>query len=180
MREIAVFGGSEVREGSSDWDLARNVGQLAAKHGFRVVSGGYTGVMEAASKGAKEQGGEAKGIILHKYEGRQPNIYLTESEATNDMQERLAALLRVPVAVALPGKIGTYAEVIGSLDGLRRNEGRKLALHEKTWMKPVRAILDSNTITEDLFDSIFWYNKADELSRFLWNVDLAAENGPES
>jgi len=42
------------REGETDYEVARVLGRALAKHGFAVCSGGYGGVMEAASRGAKE------------------------------------------------------------------------------------------------------------------------------
>ena len=58
---VTVFGSSRPRAGDADYEEARTLGRALAKHGFSVCSGGYGGVMEAASRGAKEGGGKTLG-----------------------------------------------------------------------------------------------------------------------
>ena len=50
---VTVFGSSRPHEGDADYEEARILGRCLAKHGFFVCSGGYGGVMEAVSRGAK-------------------------------------------------------------------------------------------------------------------------------
>ena len=54
---ITVFGSSRPRAGEADYEEARLLGRALARRGFAVCSGGYGGVMEAVSRGAKEAGG---------------------------------------------------------------------------------------------------------------------------
>ncbi len=78
-RPIAVFGSSEPLEGEPLYEQARRVGALLAAAGYRVVTGGYGGVMEGASRGAIERGGEAIGVVCGAvFPARSPNRYLTE------------------------------------------------------------------------------------------------------
>ena len=56
---VAVFGSSELRETDRAYQLAYRTGQALARAGFSVVTGGYGGVMEAASRGARDAGGRA-------------------------------------------------------------------------------------------------------------------------
>jgi uncharacterized protein (TIGR00725 family) len=50
---ITVFGSSRPQEGDADYAEARALGEHLAKAGFAVCSGGYGGVMEAVSRGAR-------------------------------------------------------------------------------------------------------------------------------
>lgn len=60
-RAIAVIGaGSCDRE---TYDAAHEVGRLIAERGAVLVTGGRTGVMEAASRGARAAGGLVVGIL---------------------------------------------------------------------------------------------------------------------
>src|SRR5438128_10095508 len=59
---VTVFGSSRPHEGDADYEEARILGRSLAKHGFFVCSGGYGGVMEAVSRGAKEAGGKTFGV----------------------------------------------------------------------------------------------------------------------
>lgn len=63
LKKISVIGGSGIEEGSDIYDLAYQVGQNIAKKGAALVCGGLSGVMEAACKGAKEEGGLTIGIL---------------------------------------------------------------------------------------------------------------------
>ncbi|MGZ5515464.1 MAG: SLOG cluster 4 domain-containing protein, partial [Candidatus Aminicenantales bacterium] len=58
---IAVIGGS--RPGRQALDNAFEAGRLIARAGAVVVSGGLGGVMEAASRGARQEGGLVVGIL---------------------------------------------------------------------------------------------------------------------
>ena len=62
QRIVTVFGSSRPREDHADYEQARLLGRALAEAGFAVCSGGYGGVMEAASRGAKEAGGKTYGV----------------------------------------------------------------------------------------------------------------------
>ena len=57
MKTISVFGSSRVNPGDEDYEAAVAVGAALAQAGYAVMTGGYSGIMEAASKGANEAGG---------------------------------------------------------------------------------------------------------------------------
>src|SRR6266849_930818 len=56
-RMVTIFGGAKCREGDHEYTQAIEVGALLAESGFTICTGGYAGVMEAASRGAHERGG---------------------------------------------------------------------------------------------------------------------------
>ena len=115
-RSIAVFGSSEPREGERSYEEARRVGALLARSGYGVVTGGYGGVMEAASRGAVESGGTAVGVVSRIFPGRAPNRFLTDTVETADLHDRTRQLVaRADGYVVLPGKSGTLAELFSLL-----------------------------------------------------------------
>lgn len=59
---ITVFGSARPQAGEADYEEARRLGGELARNGFQVCTGGYTGVMEAVSRGAKEAGGRTIAI----------------------------------------------------------------------------------------------------------------------
>ena len=59
---ITVFGSARPQAGEADYEEARRLGGELARRGFQVCTGGYTGVMEAVSRGAKEAGGRTIAI----------------------------------------------------------------------------------------------------------------------
>jgi uncharacterized protein (TIGR00725 family) len=58
---ISVIGGSE--SSPNNLELAEKVGAEIAKKGAILVCGGLGGVMEAACRGAKKEGGQTLGIL---------------------------------------------------------------------------------------------------------------------
>jgi uncharacterized protein (TIGR00725 family) len=90
---------------------AEEVGRLLAAAGAVVVTGGGTGVMDAASRGAAASGGTALGILPgdDRSEG---NAHLTVAVPTGLGEMRNALLVRaVDALVAVGGSWGTLSEV---------------------------------------------------------------------
>jgi uncharacterized protein (TIGR00730 family) len=111
-RSIAVFGSSEPAEGDPGYARARRLGELLARAGFRVVTGGYGGVMEAASRGAVEAGGTTVGVTSAVFRDRRPNPFSSRVVESADLHDRTRELIRLSDGfVVLPGQAGTLAEV---------------------------------------------------------------------
>jgi uncharacterized protein (TIGR00725 family) len=90
---------------------AEAIGRGLAEAGLTIVCGGMGGVMEAASKGATEAGGEAIGVLPYQSldDG---NEYLTHAVATGIGQARnLAVVASGEVVVAVGGSWGTLSEI---------------------------------------------------------------------
>src|SRR5580765_3806638 len=110
-RIVTIFGGSKCVEQDPEYGQARRAGTLLAEAGFTICTGGYLGVMEAASRGAHEAGGRVLGIVMNQFK-TEPNRYLTEKVATPHFYERLQRLITRSVGfVALRGGMGTVTEL---------------------------------------------------------------------
>src|SRR5437867_12534190 len=110
-RIVTIFGGSKCTEADLEYSQARRVGQLLADSGFTVCTGGYAGVMEAASRGAHERGGRVLGITMNQFKS-EPNRYLTEKVPSGHFYERLQRLITESVGyIALRGGMGTVTEI---------------------------------------------------------------------
>jgi uncharacterized protein (TIGR00730 family) len=111
-KTVAVFGSSEPAEGDSLYETAYELGKLLAAKGFDICTGGYGGVMEAASKGAREKGGGAVGVTVGMFSARIPNPYISEHFHENDLYGRTKRLIEVSDAfIILHGKSGTLSEL---------------------------------------------------------------------
>ena len=109
---VAVFGSADPLEGDPLYESARRVGALLVDAGYGVVTGGYGGVMEGASRGAAEAGGTAVGVTCGVFSRRQPNRFLTERRETADLVARTGALVDAACGyIVLHGKSGTLAEL---------------------------------------------------------------------
>ncbi len=110
-RIVTIFGGSRCGENSEEYRQAYQLGTLLAEAGFTICTGGYLGVMEAASRGARERGGRVLGVVMNQFKG-EPNRFLTDKVATNHFYERLQNLISRSVGfIALRGGMGTVAEI---------------------------------------------------------------------
>jgi len=115
MKTITVFGGSLPKPGSPAYQDAQRLGRLLASAGFAVQTGGYIGTMEAISKGASEAGGYVIGVTCDEIESWRPvapNHWVKEQKRCSTLRDRLYRLIdECEAAIALPGGIGTLAEV---------------------------------------------------------------------
>jgi uncharacterized protein (TIGR00725 family) len=106
---IAVIGGS--RAGRRAVESALEVGRLVARAGAVVVCGGLSGVMEAACRGAREEGGLTVGILP----GGSPaeaNPWVDVPVATGLGYTRNAlVVMNADAVIAVDGEYGTLSEI---------------------------------------------------------------------
>ena len=127
-RVVAVFGSSAIEQGSIEWAEAEIVGARLADAGCAVVTGGYSGVMEAVSRGAGLAGGRVVGVTAPQLFATRPgaNDYVTDERSAGTLAERIGTLIELASGViVLPGSIGTAAELVvtWNLNHVRRNNG---------------------------------------------------------
>lgn len=110
---IAVYGSSTTRPGQPAYDMAHALGRHLAELGADVMTGGYSGVMEACSRGANEAGAQAIGVTVELFEPRGPmNRWVTERVHTANLFARLEHIVsRADGFVVAPGSIGTLTEL---------------------------------------------------------------------
>src|SRR5437867_9228111 len=109
---VTVFGSSRPGEGSPDYEEACVLGRALAKHGFAVCSGGYGGVMEAVSRGAKQVGGKTYGVTAEFFKSAKLNRWIDVEVRKQTWEERLFELIRIADGfVACKGGTGTLVEL---------------------------------------------------------------------
>jgi hypothetical protein len=134
-RIVTIFGGSKCREADPEYAQAVRVGELLADAGFTICTGGYAGVMEAASRGAHGRGGRVLGITMNQFKS-EPNRYLTEKVPSEHFYERLQRLITQSVGyIALRGGMGTVTEISLVWNKLQTGvlEPRPLVLLGECW-----------------------------------------------
>ncbi len=62
---ITVFGSARFKESHPFYGVAREFGRRIAAIGLTVMTGGGPGIMEAANRGAFENGGKSLGCNIH-------------------------------------------------------------------------------------------------------------------
>ncbi len=106
---VAVVGGGRADEATCA--VAESLGRELARRGAVVVCGGLGGVMEAACRGAKAEGGTTLGI-LPTDDRRSANPYVDLAVATGMGEGRNVVVARTAdVVVAVAGEFGTLSEI---------------------------------------------------------------------
>ena len=150
-RIVTIFGGSKCGEDSPEYAEAHRAGELLAEAGFTICTGGYAGVMEAASRGAHERGGRVIGVTMNQFKS-EPNRYLTEKIPSEHFYERLQRLITQSVGyIALRGGMGTVTEIslVWNKMQTRVLEPRPLVLLGDCWLPIVKAWQQHLAVTDE-------------------------------
>lgn len=125
-RAIAIIGQSSAERGRAV-EHAEECGRLLARRGITVITGGLGGVMAAASRGAKAEGG----LVVAVLPGIDPAAATPDADAvvcTGAGEGRnLAVVASGGAAIAIGGGWGTLSEI-----GLAQRLGREVVLLD-TW-----------------------------------------------
>ena len=147
---VTVFGGSKPEVGEPAYNDAFYLGQLLGSKGYTVLTGGYIGTMEAVSRGASDAGGHVIGVTCDEIEAWRPitpNRWVMEEMRFVTLRERLYALIdNCDVAMALPGGIGTLAEVAAfwSQSQVGVEQSRPLVLIGEGWKETMQTFLQTH------------------------------------
>jgi uncharacterized protein (TIGR00730 family) len=113
---ITVFGSARFREDNPYYGIAREFGKRISKIGFTVMTGGGPGIMEAANRGAFENGGKSVGCNIRLPMEQQPNKYMQTWITFDYFFLRKAMLLKYSYAfIVMPGGFGTLDEMFNTL-----------------------------------------------------------------
>ena len=126
MKIVSVIGAGRASE--DIWDAAFKAGELAASYGFAVATGGLGGVMTAALKGAKQNGGLTIGI-LPTYMKEEANEYCSLVIPTGLGHGRNVVLVSTgDIVVSVGGEYGTLNEI-----GIALKMGRTLVSYKSPY-----------------------------------------------
>lgn len=109
MRIVGVIGGSSVSK--EIYNISYNTGRLIGERKYVLLTGGLSGVMEAASKGAKEEGGLVVGILPGGSRDT-ANRWVDIPIVTGMSHARNVIIaLTADILIAIDGKVGTQSEI---------------------------------------------------------------------
>jgi len=115
LKTVAVYGSAVVRPGEPEYQDAYEIGRALAQAGYAIMTGGYGGIMGAASQGAAEAGGHVIGVTSRAIEllrDDQANAWVSEEIKYDTLRDRLLHLvLHADACVVMPGGLGTLNEL---------------------------------------------------------------------
>jgi len=132
---ITVFGSSRPREGDAEYEEAWELGKQLARRGLAVCTGGYGGVMEGVSRGAKGEGGTTYGVTAEFFR-RPANEWVDTEVRVKTWEERLFELIRLADGFAVcKGGTGTLVELAVVWEMLNKSvmSGKPIAVVGDFW-----------------------------------------------
>lgn len=115
-RGVSIFGSARTREDDPMYAAARETAGLLAEQGFEIITGGGPGIMEAANRGAFEQGKVSVGCNIELPFEQLPNPYQTKSLSFKYFFVRKTMFIKYSNAyIIFPGGFGTMDELFEAL-----------------------------------------------------------------
>lgn len=113
---ITVFGSARFKDNHPYYKAAEHFGKHISELGFVTLTGGGPGIMEAANKGAFENGGTSVGINIKLPFEQHENPYLHKSVTIDYFFVRKTLLIKYSYAfIIMPGGWGTMDELFETL-----------------------------------------------------------------
>jgi uncharacterized protein (TIGR00730 family) len=170
---VAVFGSARFKEDHPYYILGMEVGKRVTELGFTVMTGGGPGIMEAATRGAKEVGGKTVGCNIVLPHEQAANPYLDKVMNFKYFFVRKVLMFKYSYGfVVLPGGVGTIDEMFEALTLIQTRKINsfpiilmgveywtpvvgQLKLFEKEGTAYMKE-LDSLLITDDMDEAMNW------------------------
>lgn len=164
-KTITIFGSSLPSEGSDQYELAYELGKKLALNGFNICTGGYKGIMEAASRGAYDNGGMIYAVTIDLWNS-QPNPFITIEVRGKTLFERVEKLIELGDAyVILQGGTGTFLEFAAVWEYANKNLQNKKPIYYHSWLwKQIVDLMDKQMLLEGRDANLVRnFNSVDEL-----------------
>ncbi len=108
---ITVFGSARFKEDHPYYIMARSIGKRIAQLGFTTMTGGGPGIMEAANRGAFENGGQSVGCNIQLPFEQKANPWVQHTVTFEHFFVRKTLLVKYSYAfIIMPGGFGTMDE----------------------------------------------------------------------
>lgn len=143
---ITVFGSARFKEGHAYYEAAREFGKRIAAMGFTTMTGGGPGIMEAANRGAFENGGESVGCNIKLPFEQHPNPYMQKWITFDYFFIRKVLLVKYSYAfVILPGGYGTMDEMFETITLIQTRviTNFPIVLYGKEYFTPLMEAIDT-------------------------------------
>jgi uncharacterized protein (TIGR00730 family) len=160
---VSLFGSARTQPDNPYYGLATEIASKLAARGFGVITGGGPGIMEAANKGAYENGGISVGLNIELPFEQHSNPYIDRDKNIDFDYFFVRKVMFVKYSqgfVALPGGFGTLDELFEALTLIQTLKIGKfpIVLVGKdfwggllTWIQQVLLEKEKNISPDDLF-----------------------------
>jgi len=154
-KAVSIFGSARMGPKSKYYAIAEEVARLFVIDGYSVITGGGSGLMSAANRGAKKAGGVSIGLNIEIPEQQKINKFVTlQLEFRYFFVRKLMFAKYSRAVVVFPGGYGTMDEFFEILTLIQTGKinDRPVVLVGKNYWKPVLNWLKRKCIKEDTIE----------------------------
>lgn len=147
----SFFGSARTAPEDALYKQAEELASRLAKKGFAIVTGGSSGIMQAANKGAFEVGGASVGLNVNLQDAQSYNPYLTEKfEFDHFFVRKVMLTYASEVYVYFPGGFGTLDEFFEIATLVQTKKIRKvpIILFNKAYWAPLLSFIEQTLYNE--------------------------------
>jgi len=153
---VTVFGSARTKKDDFYYKESVKLSAMLAKAGFNVITGGGPGIMEAANKGAKDEGSvESIGLNIDLPFEQVLNPYTTKEMSFDYFFSRKVMLVKYSIAyVIFPGGFGTLDELFEALTLVqtRKVTGVKIFVIGTEFYQPLMDFIESKLLANGMVD----------------------------
>ncbi len=173
---ITVFGSARFTEDHEYYKKAYDIGKQLAEKGITVMTGGGPGIMEAANRGAFENGGISVGCNIQLPFEQSANPYMHRWVTIKYFFVRKVLLFKYSFAfIVMPGGLGTLDEFFETLTLIQTGiiKNFPVVLIGKSYYKPLRDMLEkmveAKTIAEKDLNLLLITDDMKEVEEYIQN-----------
>lgn len=166
---ITVFGSARFKEDHLYYQQAREMGKKIAEAGFVTMTGGGPGIMEAANRGAYENGGKSVGCNIRLPFEQHENPYTHKSVTFEHFFVRKVLLVKYSYAfVIMPGGFGTMDELFETLTLVQTKTIAKFPIvlfgkeYYESLMNSIEEWAEKGTISKEDMDLVLVTDSVEE------------------
>jgi uncharacterized protein (TIGR00725 family) len=170
-KTITIFGSAIPEKDDTQYNFAYQLGAALVQNGFNICTGGYGGIMEAASKGAYDNAGLVYGVTIDLW-NKDPNPYITVEVREQKLFERITKLIELGDAyVILQGGTGTFLEFASIWEYANKNlqQPKPIICHSQMWKEIVHVMNKQMIIEKRRTDLIKCCDSIEEIVGYLKN-----------
>jgi len=149
-RSVTFFGSARFKEGSKHYIQARRLaGKIVKELGYTVLTGGSSGIMEAANRGAFEAKGESVGLNIRLPREQGGNKYTTASlDFAHFFVRKVALSYAAEAYIFFPGGFGTLDEFFEIITLVQTHKIRRVPIFlvGKDYWEPLNRFIKENIL----------------------------------
>jgi len=181
---VTIFGSARFKEDHIYYQLAQNTAAELVRIGFGIMTGGGPGIMEAANRGGKENGGLSVGCNIVLPREQNHNNYLDLWIEFKYFMVRKFMLAKYSYGfIAFPGGFGTLDELfeILTLIQTKKMKNFPVVLMGTEFWAPLRDLIENRLVLHNTIDRndtryLFFTDSPEEAVEFIQTTALKQFN----